>query len=164
MPMSKSHSEAGGESSPLVVPDTPARIVGYWVDTLLLNVRYTNVDGKLVKQELDERYVTVLNEWQEKAKVAEEAVPIPLAFRGVSFLMHPHGAGKGQWRWLLTSSLLKLTISRGRLNGIVAQVRCSSEYLWSCESFADAVVEVTFFLYQFFGDHLFIQVSEVHLC
>jgi hypothetical protein len=162
--MSNGHSEVSGESLPQVVPDASAHIVGYGVDTLVLNVRYTNVDGKPVKQELDERYVTVLNEWQEKARLAEESVPIPLSFRGVSFLMHPHGAGKGQWRWLLTSSLLSLTIGRGRLNGIVAQVRCSSEYLWSCESFADAVIEVTFFLYQFFGDHLFIQVSEVHLC
>src|SRR5215472_9674945 len=137
MPMSNSDSGVSDDGLPLVVPEIPAHIVGYGVDTLLLNVRYADMNGKPVKQELDERYVTVLNEWQEKAKVAEESVPIPLAFRGVSFQMHPHGAGKGQWRWLLTSSLLTLTISRGRLNGIVAQVRCSSEYLWSCESFAD---------------------------
>ncbi len=156
MPMVNCRGGVEGTEQVSSQPETIVRLMGTGVDTLLLNVRYADASGKPVKQELDERYVTVLNEWQEKARVAEEPVVIPLAFRGVSFLMHPHGAGKGQWRWLLTSSLLTLTISRGRLNGIVAQARCSSEYLWSCESFADAVVEVTFFLYQFFGDHLFI--------
>jgi hypothetical protein len=164
MPMVNCRGGVEGTEQVSSQPETIVRLMGTGVDTLLLNVRYADASGKPVKQELDERYVTVLNEWQEKARVVDEPVVIPLAFRGVSFLMHPHGAGKGQWRWLLTSSLLTLTISRGRLNGIVAQVRCSSEYLWSCESFADAVVEVTFFLCQFFGDHLFIQVSEVHLC
>src|SRR5215471_18324427 len=91
MPMSNGASGVSIEGLPLVVPEIPAHIVSYGVDTLLLNVRYTNIDGKPIKQELDERYVTVLDEWQEQAKVAEEPVVIPLAFSGISFLMHPHG-------------------------------------------------------------------------
>ncbi len=68
--------------------------------------------------------------------------------------MHPHGAGKGQWRWLLTSRFLNLSISLGKLNGIVAQVRCSTDFLWECEDFATAVVEVSLFLYGLFGEHI----------
>ena len=82
--MSNGDSGVSDAGLPPVVPDPPARIVGYGVDTLLLNVRYADTNGKPIKQELDEQYVTVLNEWQEKAKVAEEPVVIPLAFRAVT--------------------------------------------------------------------------------
>jgi len=103
---------------------------------------------------LDEQFIPLLNEWPAHAKVEEKPVPIPWTFQNVSFLIHPHGAGKGQWRWLLTSKLLNLSIGLGKLNGIVAKVRCSSDYLWECEDFATAVVEVSLFLYGLFGEHI----------
>jgi hypothetical protein len=140
------------------------RVVLHGVDTLVINVRYTDEHGKLTRALLDERFIPLLNDWQARAKVEEKPVPIPWVFQNVSFLMHPHGAGKGQWRWLLTSRFLNLALGLGKLNGIIAQVRCSSEYLWSCEDFATAVVEVTAFLYDLFGDHIALQPSEIHLC
>ncbi len=57
-----------------------------------------------------------------------------------------------------------MAISRGLLSRIIAQVRLSSEYLWSCEYLAEAIVEVGLFLYDLFGDYLWFQVSEVDLC
>jgi len=124
------------------------------VDTLVINVRYADEHGKPTRVLLDEQFIPLLNEWPAHAKVEEKPVPIPWTFQNVSFLIHPHGAGKGQWRWLLTSKLLNLSIGLGKLNGIVAKVRCSSDYLWECEDFATAVVEVSLFLYGLFGEHI----------
>ena len=126
------------------------RVVLHGVDTLVINVRYTDERGKPTRGLLDEQFIPQLNEWQARAKVEEKPVPIPWTFQHVSFLMHPHGAGKGQWRWLLTSSKLNLAIGLGKLNSIVARVRCSSDYLWECEDVATAVVEVTAFLADLF--------------
>ncbi len=118
---------------PLVAGTCP-QVVLHAVDTLVINVRYADEHGKPTRVLLP--------------------VPIPWTFQNVSFLIHPHGAGKGQWRWLLTSKLLNLSIGLGKLNGIVAKVRCSSDYLWECEDFATAVVEVSLFLYGLFGEHI----------
>ena len=144
--------------------ETCPYVVLHGVDTLVINVRYTDEHGKATRALLDEQFIPLLNEWQARAKVEEKPVPIPWTFQNVSFLMHPHGAGKGQWRWLLTSSKLDLALGLGKLNGIIAQVRCSSDYLWSCEDFATAVVEVSVFLYGLFGEHIALQPSEIHLC
>ena len=54
------------------------------------------------------------------------------------------------------SPLVTPAVSRGRLNQIIAQVRLSSEYLWSCESVSDAIVEVSLLLYDLFGEYLWV--------
>ena len=80
-------------------------------------------------------------------------------------MMQTHGAGKGQWRWLLTSPLFNLCISRGRLHGhILAQVRLTSHYLWSHETPGLAICDLEEFLLPIFACPLHLQVSEVHLC
>jgi hypothetical protein len=43
-------------------------------------------------------------------------------------------------------------------------MRLSSEYLWSCEYLAQAIVDAAVFLYDLFGDYLWLQVSQVDLC
>jgi hypothetical protein len=82
---------------------------------------------------------------------------------GVSLFVEPHSAGK-QWRWLLTSRLLNVTVSRGTFNDIIAQVRFSSEFLWSQDWSGDALQKVHDFLMSIFGERIHLQVSEVHLC
>ncbi len=77
--------------------------------------------------------------------------------------VEPHGAGR-QWRWLLTCRLLSLVVSRGRFNNVIAQVRFSSEYLWSQQWCGDALSKVHDFLMSIFGEHLHLQVSSVDLC
>src|SRR2546421_202123 len=139
------------------------------VDTLVLNVRYADDELRPVKQELSDELVEQFNGWQEGAKREEGPVPTPLSFKGSNLMMYPHGAGRGQWRWLLTCSAFNLCVSRGRLNGMIAQVRFSSEFLWSCETDGKqdvgwAIVEVLTFLFEVFGPMLHLQVSEVHLC
>jgi hypothetical protein len=95
--------------------------------------------------------------------VAEEPVPVSATFEGVNLHMYPNGAGKGQWRWLLRCESFNLLVSMGRLN-CVAQVRFSSEFLWSCRSLDNAIIRVEEFLVTFFGTCVYLQVSEVHLC
>ncbi len=138
-------------------------IVGRGVDTLLLNVYYTDADGKPDKRDLASFLVEKLNAWKNQAIAAEEPIVVPWAFQGWHLQMYPHGAGRGQWTWLLTSDLLTLCVSRGRLN-CIALVRLSSEYLWSCPSLNEAIERVGRFLYDVLETQVHLQVSEVHLC
>src|SRR6266571_8696282 len=138
-------------------------LVGYGVDTLIINVRYSDSKGQPVKHELDDRLVQELDYLQGEARRIETAVATDWAFQDVLLFVEPHGAGK-QWRWLLTSRLLNVAVSRGKFNDIIAQVRFSSEFLWSQEWCGDALSKVHSFLMSIFGEHIHLQVSEVHLC
>jgi hypothetical protein len=139
------------------------KLVGYGVDTLILNVRYSDKKGQPVKQELDEKLVEELDYLQGEARRVETAVATDWAFQDVLLFVEPHGAGK-QWRWLLTSRLLNIAVSRGKFNDIIAQVRFSSEYLWSQAWCGDALYKVHSFLMSIFGELIHLQLSEVHLC
>jgi len=63
----------------------------------------------------------------------------------------------------LTSDLLTLCVSRGRLN-CIALVRLSSEYLWLCPSLQAAIERAWRFLCDTLETRVYLQVSEVHLC
>src|SRR5438270_12753575 len=92
-----------------------SKLVGYGVDTLILNVRYSDSKGQPVKQELDEKLVQELDYLQGEARHVETAVAMDWAFQEVLLFVEPHGAGK-QWRWLLTSRLLNIAVSHGKFN------------------------------------------------
>jgi len=142
---------------------TTTQLVARGVDTLVLNFYYLDEHGKPLRQPIPEELKEQLDAWKQAAIVAEEPVPIPLTFEGVPLHMYPNGAGRGQWRWLLRCDSFNLLISMGRLNGI-AQVRLSSEYLWSSLNLDNAFLRVEMFVSEFFKRRLFTQVSEVHLC
>ena len=139
------------------------KIVGRGVDTLVLNVCYADKQFQPIKQELNADLQEVLSRLQDEARINESAMVTEWAFKGFALYMQSKGS-RGQWRWILTCPLVSLAISRGRLNQIIAQVRLSSEYLWSCETVSDAIVEVSLLLYDLFGEYLWVQVSEVDLC
>ena len=139
------------------------RIVGRGVDTLLLNVSYADERFRPVKLELSEGLQQELEVLQAVAREEEHAVVTRWAFKGFTLYMQPKGS-RGQWRWILSCPLVSVAISRGRLNQIVAQVRLSSEYLWSCETVSDAIVQVSLLLFDLFGDYLWVQVSAVDVC
>src|SRR5256714_9937459 len=138
------------------------KLVTRGVDTLLLNVYYTDEQGNSLKRDLSSWLVERLDAWKQAAIEVEGPIVVPWVFEGANLSMYPHGAGRGQWRWLLTSDLINLCMSRGRLN-CVAMVRCSSEYLWSCQNLEVAIVHVNAFLYEILGCDMYLQVSEVHL-
>ena len=133
-------------------------IVGRGVDTLVLNVCYADRQFQPQKKELSEDLQNRLNLLQNAARMNETPILTQWAFKGINLFMQEKGS-RGQWRWILKSPLLTVAISRGRLSRIIAQVRLSSEYLWSCEYLAEAIVEVGLFLYNLFGEYLWFQVS-----
>ena len=109
---------------------TNIKLVAYGVDTLILNIRYAESNGQPIKQGLVDELAQKLDDLQGDARKNEMAMVSPWSFLGVSLFVEPHGAGR-QWPWLLTSRLLNIAVSRGKFNDIIAQVRFSSEYLWS---------------------------------
>src|SRR5436309_13419196 len=98
------------------------KLVGYGVDTLILNVRYSDSKGRPVKQELDEKLAQELDYLQREARQVETAVATDWAFLDVLLFVEPHGASK-QWRWRLTSRLPNRVVSRRRFNDVMAQGR-----------------------------------------
>ena len=138
------------------------RIIGRGVDTLVLNVCYADKQFQPIKQELDQDLQNELNMLQNAARDNEAPLVTRWAFKGIHLFMQEKGS-RGQWHWILRSPLLSLAISRGRLSRIIAQVRLSSEYLWSCEYLAQAIVDAAVFLYDLFGDYLWLQVSQIDL-
>src|SRR6476469_8583972 len=75
------------------------KLVGYGVDTLVLNVRYADESFNRVQRELDESLQHNLDYLQGEAKQAESAVASEWSFLGATLFVEPHGAGR-QWRWL----------------------------------------------------------------
>jgi hypothetical protein len=137
-------------------------MVGYGVDTLILNVHYTT-DGKPVKRELEKTLHAQLDLWKKSAQGVHEEYPTPLTFNGAVLHMQPNGAGKGQWPWMLKSRDITLSVSGGQWNGI-ASVRLSSEYLWSCRGLLDALRAVQRLVNGLFEGVMYLQVSSVDLC
>jgi len=76
-------------------------LVGYGVDTLILNVRYSDSSFSPIKQELDEDLQKELDYLQASARQDEVSVASDWSFNGASLFVESHGGGK-QWRWLLT--------------------------------------------------------------
>jgi hypothetical protein len=139
------------------------KLVGYGVDTLVVNVRYTDETLQPVQKELDETLQQELDYLQGEAKKAETSVASDWDFQGCTLFVEPHGAGR-QWRWLLTCRFLSLVVSRGKFNDVIAQVRFSSEFLWREQWTGNALTKMHDFLMLIFGEHIHLQVSSVDLC
>jgi hypothetical protein len=140
-----------------------ARIVNFGVDTLIVNGYHTDDQGNRIKRDIDESLRVQLNEWKKEAQGLHDALPTSYVFRGAVLHMSPNGAGAGQWPWMLKTPDITVYVSGGHWNGVVS-VRLSSQYLWSCSSLLQAIVEVQVFLDEVFHDEMFLQVSQVDLC
>ncbi len=143
--------------------ESSAKLLTYGIDTLVLNVRYTDKNLQPVKRELDEVLALRLDQLQYEARHAEVAVASDWLFKDTVLFVEPTGAGR-QWRWRLTCRYLTLTVSPGRFNDLIAQVRLASEYLWQEAWAGDALSQVHDLLMSIFGEYILPQASEVHLC
>src|SRR5437660_602203 len=139
------------------------KVVGRGVDTLVINVCYADAARQPVKRELAEGLQQELETLQKEARELEESIPTRWQFQEITLYMQPKGS-RGPWCWILRSPLVSVAISRGKLNQIIAQVRLSSEYLWSCETVTHAIVTASVFLHNLFGEYLWLQLSSVDLC
>jgi hypothetical protein len=140
-----------------------AKVVNMGVDTLVLNVFYTDERGRPCKRELEPSLWRQLDEWKRAAQEAHTECPTTLMFEDAVLHMYPNGAGQGQWPWMLKTKDMTLYVSGGHWNGI-ASVRFSSQYLWSCQGVLDAMVSAQVFLDEMFKSEMFVQVSSVDLC
>src|SRR6266487_2897550 len=143
--------------------ESSIKLLSYGIDTLVLNVRYADQDFRPIKCELDEVLALWLDQLQLEARHAEVAVASDWRFKDTLLFVEPSGAGR-QWRWRLTCRYLTLTVSPGRFNDLIAQVRFASEYLWQEAWAGDALSQVHDLLILIFGEDILLQVSEVHLC
>ncbi|MEO6891056.1 MAG: hypothetical protein ABI456_16485 [Ktedonobacteraceae bacterium] len=139
------------------------KLVGRGVDTLVLNVCHANSSGYPVKEELDIALQDELERLQADAREDEAPRQTRWAFQGFTLFMQERGS-RGPWKWILRCPLLSVAVSRGRLSRVIAQVRLSSEFLWSCETVSDALTLVSLFLHGLFDSPLWMQVSAVDLC
>ncbi len=140
-----------------------ARVVNAGVDTLVLNVFYTDERGRPVKCELDANMWRQLDEWKRAAQQMHEDIPTSLVFNDAVLHMAPNGAGQGQWPWLLRTKDITFYVSGGHWNGI-ASLRFSSQYLWSCEALLVAIIRGQEFVDSLFQQEMYLQVSSVDLC
>ena len=138
------------------------RIVNRGIDTLVVNAYYLDRQQP-VRREIDEALALQLDEWKRIAQEQREPFLTPWVFNAASLQMQPNGAGHGQWPWMLKTPDITLYLSQGKWNG-VGTVRFNSPYLWSCGKLHDALVGVHRFLSEVFGQEMFLQPSEVHLC
>ena len=138
------------------------RIVNRGVDTLVVNVYYTD-RGRPLRRDIDAALALQLDEWKKMAQELGEPFITPWVFNEVSLQMQPNGAGHGQWPWMLKTPDITLYLSHGKWNGVGA-VRLSSQYLWSRGRLFDALVQLDRFLMDVFKQSMFLQPSEIHLC
>jgi hypothetical protein len=139
------------------------KVVNVGVDTLVLNVFYTDERGRPYKRDLDLSLRVQLDEWKRAAQELHDEYPTTLVFNDALLHLSPNGAGQGQWPWMLKTQDITLYVSGGHWNGI-ASVRFSSQYLWSCRGVLDAIVSAQTFLNDLFKNEVFLQVSSVDLC
>lgn len=154
--------------------DLPYHLVNYGVDTLSFNICIADARGKRSATTLSEDTIVCLNAWKNLAQEKEQPIPLSdFTFEDAAVMIAPHGAGRGQWSWLLTCPAFKLCVGRGRLNGVVGQLRFNARYLWSFENPDHAqdiwapIQRVKAFLLRFYSPEsgrLFLQPSELHLC
>lgn len=140
---------------------SPVKILAAGVDTLVLNVYTTNlacqiVDGK-VSQELQEELTAL----KEAAQEQEKDIVTRFFFDGLPLLMTRKGE-KG-FQWILRNSKLALAVNRSSKMQLLAQARCSSEYLWSVRDLGRVVNDVHLALMQLFGEYIALQPSALDL-
>jgi hypothetical protein len=104
------------------------KILGAFLDTLVLNVYPTDHGFEIEERRLDPLLKEELMLLKEQAQEAEEEIPTRFVFREKPLLMKAKG-GDG-FNWIMHNRMLTVAVNRSSKAQILAQVRLSSEYLW----------------------------------
>lgn len=134
------------------------RVLAYGLDTLVLNIHAADILLRPTKGTVAKELQEELDLLKEQSQQTEELIPTRFVFDGVPLCMTQKG-GSG-FQWILTSSKLALAVNRGKKMAMLAQVRCSSEYLWSVHDPGRVLSEVMTFLLPIFGNDLYPAVSS----
>jgi hypothetical protein len=141
--------------------ESMVKILGAFLDTLVLNVYPTDHDFQIEQRRLDPLLKEELMLLKEQAQEAEEEMPTRFVFRGKPLLMKARG-GDG-FNWIMGNRMLTVAVNRSSKAQILAQVRLSSEYLWRVRDLGSILVEVHNFLISIFGEYITPHVSNCDL-
>src|SRR5690242_12752184 len=141
--------------------ESMVRILGAFIDTLVLNVYPTDHDFEIEERRIDESLKEELLLLKGQAQELEEDVPTRFAFHGACLLMRAKG-GDG-FNWIMHNHWLTVAVNRSSKAQILAQVRCSSAYLWRVRDLGQIIVDIHQFLMSIFGEHITLHVSSCDL-
>lgn len=142
--------------------DSPVKILAAFLDTLVLNVYPTDKEFVREKRSVDEELQKELTILKEQAQAQEKPIETRFTFpEKVSLNMTAKGSEGFQW--ILRNTKMSLAINRGSKMELLAQVRCSSEYLWSVRDVCQVISDVHRFLIGMFGEYIILQVSACDL-
>lgn len=143
-------------------------LVGFGVDTLVLNILPTDRAYQLEQRRVDSDLQAELSLLKQRAQDEEEDVASRFVFDGSPLLMRTKGS-EG-FNWILHNHALTLAVNRGSKMQLLGQVRYSSEYLWSLrdaqtgrQDISKGIYEVHVFLISIFGDYIALQPSACDL-
>src|SRR5947209_12077896 len=137
------------------------KILGAFVDTLVLNVYPTDHAFEVEERRVDPLLQEELMLLKEQAQEIEEDFPTRFTFNGAPLLMRAKG-GDG-FNWIMPNHWLSVSVNRSSKAQILGQVRCSSAYLWRVRDLGQIIVEVHQFLMSIFGDDIVPLVSSCDL-
>ncbi|MBX5458787.1 MAG: hypothetical protein IRZ31_17990 [Thermogemmatispora sp.] len=138
------------------------RVLAQNVDTLWINVRYADAQGRPQPRPLDnEDLLLELDDYKRAAQAAGQNVPTRWEYNGWRLWMWPRGASHAAW--VLQCPYFELFVDVGKLTGVIVRVKLASAALWESPP-GTVVVGVEQFLTQFLGtERLHLQVSELHV-
>jgi hypothetical protein len=125
-------------------------ILGAFLDTLVLNVVPADGLGKKTSREFSDGLKRALDLYKAQAQHEDDDILTDFSFEQCTLLMTPKG-GKGFY-WIMKNKQMSIAISRDGRRCLWAQVRLSSEYLWSVRDLGRVLSEVGGFLANFFKD------------
>jgi hypothetical protein len=136
-------------------------VLGAFLDTLVLNVVPTDMSFNPEVRPFSGDLGQKLAEYKEEAQNAEEDVPTIFSFDGACLFMAPKG-GTG-FMWILRNKKISIAIVRKIKHAMWAQVRLSSEYLWSVRDLAKVVSDVQVFLEGLFDPYIKLVPSSLDM-
>lgn len=108
--------------------NSSVKIVGAFVDTLVLNIYPVDQQLQIESRRVDQLLQEELTLLKQQAQEAEEDIPTRFVFNDLPLLMKAKG-GDG-FNWIMHNRFLSVAVNRSSKVQILGQVRCSSEYLW----------------------------------
>ena len=141
--------------------ESMVKILGAFIDTLVLNVYPTDHAFELEERRVDPLLREELTLLKEQAQEIEEDFPTRFVFEGLPLVMRAKG-GDG-FNWIMHNKLLTLAVNRSSKAQILAQARLSSQYLWCKRDLGQILVEVHQFLMSIFGEYIVPHVSNCDL-
>lgn len=139
------------------------QVVNVGLDTLKVNVKYLDDDGKPAKvQAFPAHLEEILQGWQEHAREQNKPLPTAMTFDNARLLIRPNGASS--WKYIVTNDSMQLQLAPRLDIPALARVTFYSPYLWKQASVENAVDEVHAFCLDLFGRDVMLQASQVDMC